>query len=154
MNKTSTAIIVLLLGVIAFGGWKFMYQGSTTQHPDGRMSIELTESERNLVLGEMRGFLVSVQQIVQGLAEEDMGKVVEAARKSGRAAQAAVPGSLMGKLPMEFKKLGFDTHTRFDQLAMDAEALEDPAVVHEQLARMMENCVGCHAAYRLDAVSP
>ncbi len=154
MNKTSTAIIVLLLGVIAFGGWKFMYQGSATRHADGRMSIELTESERNLVLGEMRGFLVSVQQIVQGLAEEDMGKVVEAARKSGRAAQGAVPGSLMGKLPMEFKQLGFDTHTRFDRLAMDAEALEDPAVVHEQLARMMENCIGCHAAYRLDAVIP
>jgi len=154
MNKISVGIIVLLLGIIAFGAWKFMVQGSALDHPDGRLSIKLTESERNLVLGEMRGFLVSVQQIVQGLAEEDIGKVVESARKSGRAAQGAVPGSLVGKLPMDFKKLGFDTHSRFDQLALDAEALEDPAVVHEQLARLMENCVGCHAAYRLDAVTP
>ena len=59
----------------------------------------------------------------------------------------------MGKLPIEFKQLGFDTHTKFDQLAMDAEDLEDGNHALSQLATLMENCVGCHAAYRLNISS-
>ncbi len=61
-----------------------------------------------------------------------------------------VPGTLMGKLPLEFKKLGFDTHTRFDQLALDAEQLGDPGHSLTQLAELMQNCVACHAAYRFE----
>ena len=71
----------------------------------------------------MREFLTSVQQITKGISENDMKLVVDYARKVGRAAQGEVPGTLMAKLPMQFKQLGFDTHTKFDQLAMDTEDL-------------------------------
>ncbi len=98
-------------------------------------------------------FLEAVQQIVKGANENDMKLVAEAARKVGKAAQEAVPGTLMGKLPIEFKKLGFDTHTKFDQLAMDAEDLEDSSHVLTQLSTLMQNCVACHAGYRLDISS-
>jgi len=64
-----------------------------------------------------------------------------------------VPGTLMGKLPIELKKLGFDTHTKFDQMAMDAEELGDGSHALEQLATLMQNCVACHSAYRLDISS-
>jgi cytochrome c556 len=56
----------------------------------------------------------------------------------------------MGKLPMEFKQLGFDTHTKFDQLALDAEQMGDKDQVLEQVGKLMQNCVACHAAYRID----
>ncbi|NOY15605.1 MAG: cytochrome c, partial [Gammaproteobacteria bacterium] len=55
-----------------------------------------------------------------------------------------------GKLPLAFKKLGFDTHAKFDQLAMDANDLGDRDHTLQQLSTLMENCVACHAAYRIN----
>jgi hypothetical protein len=81
-----------------------------------------------------------------------MDSVVEAARRVGAAAQQTMPGSLVGKLPLEFKKLGFDTHRKFDQLALDAEQLGDLEYTLKQLAELMNNCVACHATYRIDVV--
>jgi len=102
------------------------------------------------VLAEMRAFLESVQQVTRGIAAEDMQAVIVAAQRSGRAAQAEVPASLVGKLPMAFKRLGFDTHSKFDQLAMDGKDLEDGGHSLTQLATLMENCVACHASYRFE----
>ena len=96
----------------------------------------------------MRAFLNSVQQINQGLANDDMALVAEAARHSGKAAQTGVPGTLIGKLPLGFKKLGGDTHAKFDELAMDADDLGDAGHTLEQLSTLMQNCVSCHEAYR------
>ncbi len=59
----------------------------------------------------------------------------------------------MGKLPMPFKQLGRDTHARFDQIALDAEQLGDPRHALSQLNDVLDNCVACHAAFRID-VSP
>ena len=153
MSKQCTAIIALLLLVIVGGIYKFIFQGSVSESTDGRMAIHLDAGETDLVLMEMRMFLEAVQQIVKGANENDMKLVAEAARRVGKAAQEAVPGTLMGKLPIDFKKLGFDTHTKFDQLAMDAEDLEDSGHALEQLSTLMQNCVACHASYRLDISS-
>lgn len=150
MNKTCLATTILLLLIIAAGFYKFILQGSTADSTDGRITILLNDSERNLVLAEMREFLSSVQQINRGLAENDMALVAEAARKSGKAAQAGMPGTLVGKLPLGFKKLGGDTHAKFDQLAMDAQDLEESSHSLEQLSVLLLNCVSCHAAYRID----
>ena len=97
----------------------------------------------------MHIFLSSVQKISQGIAKEDMDIVIKAARKVGFTAQQAVPGSLMKKLPLAFKKLGFDTHQKFDALAQDASDLGDPQYALQQLSTLMNNCVGCHSAYQI-----
>ena len=150
MNKKCLATIIILISIITAGFYKFIVQGSTSESTDGRITILLNDNERNLVLAEMRAFLASVQQINQGLSEDDMERVAMSARTSGIAAQGSMPGSLVGKLPIEFKKLGRDTHTRFDQLAMDAEDIEDSNHTMEQLSTLMQNCVTCHAMYRID----
>ncbi len=150
MNKKCLAITVILLSIIAAGFYKFILQGSTAESDDGRTAILLDASERNLVLAEMRAFLTSVQKINQGVAEDNMELVAEYARKSGKAAQGEVPDTLVGKLPLQFKKLGGDTHAKFDQLAMDADDLGDRDQALEQLSTLMENCVACHATYRID----
>jgi len=150
MSKICSVVIVLLLLVIAGGIYKFIFQGSASEGTDGRMAIHLTSGERDLVLTEMRAFLESIQQVTKGIAADDMKLVAEYARKSGKAAQGAVPGTLVGKLPIQFKKLGFDTHAKFDQLALDAEEFGDSEHALLQLSLLMENCVGCHAAYRFD----
>lgn len=79
-----------------------------------------------------------------------MDLIVEAAQKSGKAAQAGVPGTLTGKLPLSFKTLGFDTHKKFDQLAMDANDLGDSEHALQQLSELLQNCVSCHAAFRIN----
>lgn len=152
MNKKCLIIIVVLLFVIAGGIYKFIFQGSVSVSNDGRMAIHLNSSERDLVLTEMRAFLNSVQQISQGIATNDMKLVADSARQVGSAAQAEVPGTLIGKLPIAFKKLGSDTHSRFDQLAMDAEALGDESHALSQLSELMQNCVACHAGHRFEVV--
>jgi hypothetical protein len=148
--KKCIFIIILLLTIILGGAYKFMIQGSATLSTDGRMAILLNANERDLVLAEMRAFLTSVQQITQAIADNDMALAASAAKKVGKIAQASVPGTLMGKLPMSFKKLGADTHTKFDQLAMDAESLGDANHTLTQLSTLMLNCVACHSAHRLD----
>ena len=146
---------ILLLGaVLVIGGmaYKFIIAGETIVAEDGRQALMLEVGERNLVLAEMRMFLSAAQQIIQAANAGDSEAVAKAAREVGRAAQQAVPGSLMKKLPLEFKKLGFDTHGKFDQLAMDAEEFGDSAVSLKQLGVLMQNCVACHAGYRVDAL--
>jgi len=150
MTKKCIVSILLLLLIIGGGAYKFLLQGSVSSGTDGRISIHLSAAERDLVLAEMRAFLESVQQVTRGIAAEDMQAVIVAAQRSGRAAQAEVPASLVGKLPMAFKRLGFDTHSKFDQLAMDGKDLEDGGHSLTQLATLMENCVACHASYRFE----
>ena len=152
MNKKCLIVTGMLLFVIAGGIYKFIFQGSVSVSSDGRTAINLNSSERDLVLAEMRAFLTSVQQITKGIAENDMELVAKSARKVGKAAQGEVPGTLMGKLPMSFKQLGSDTHSKFDQLAMDAEALGDENHSLTQLSQLMQNCVACHAGHRFEVI--
>jgi len=152
VNKLCGGIIFILLLVIAGLVYKFMLEGSVEQGSDGRASIQLTASEKDLVLSEMRSFLNSIQQIIDGVNKNDMTQVETAARRVGQAAQEAVPGTLMGKLPIAFKQLGFDTHAKFDQLALDASQFGDRGQALEQLAILMQNCVACHAGHRIDVV--
>ena len=140
---------VLLIAVLGMG-YKFIIQGNVTEVEDNRAAIQLTKSERDLVLLEMRVFLQSVQQITNGILKEDMSAVVIAARKSGKEAAVEVPGTLIGKLPIGFKKLGFDTHAKFDGLALDAEQLGDGEHALSQLNALLENCVSCHSAFRFE----
>ncbi len=150
MKKTCLMVVVTLLAVIAGGAYKFLIQGSVSESTDGRLAIQLNPAERDLIFHEMRTFLATIQQITQGVSEGNMELVVESARRVGSAAQREVPGTLVGKLPMEFKQLGFDTHSKFDQLAMDAEDLGDSSHALSQLSTLIQNCVACHAAYRID----
>ena len=144
--------LVLLLAVSAMT-YKLILSGSVAPSSDGRQALLLEPGERDLVLAEMRAFLEAIQSITAAVGKKDSAKVAVEARKVGAAAQQAVPGSLVGKLPLSFKKLGFDTHKKFDMLALDADELEDTEHSLQQLSELMQNCVACHAAYRIDAIS-
>jgi hypothetical protein len=132
-------------------GYKLVFLGETMPGSDGRSAILLQPGERDLVLAEMRAFLQAVQGIATGVSAGDSAAVAGAARSVGAAAAAEVPLTLMAKLPMGFKHLGLATHRAFDALALDAEQLGDPAQSQAQLAALLGNCVGCHAAFRIEA---
>ncbi len=154
MKKTCCILAGLLLLVCVGMAYKFLIHGSTAPAADGRTALLLEESERALVLSEMRAFLASVQGIIQAAGSADMAAVAAHARGVGMAAGDDVPSTLVGKLPAAFKKLGFGTHSSFDQLALDAEQLGDPQHAMEQLAELMGNCIACHATYRIEVAAP
>lgn len=145
------SLTVVLALALAGAVYLFGIRGSVAPASDGRTAILLEPGERDLVLAEMRAFLQSTQAIVAAAAAGELAPAVTAARAVGAAAQEAVPASLMGKLPLGFKTLGLDTHQRFDQLALNAEAMDDPVQTLHELAELLNNCVGCHAAFRIDA---
>ena len=148
MSKSCLTIITLLLIIIAGGVYKFILPADASKSSDTRELIQLTAAEKDIVLTEMRIFLTSTQQIIKGISEGDMELVASQAKKSGKAAQAEIPASLAKKLPVQFKKLGSDTHMKFDQITMDAEDLGDSEHALSQLSVLLQNCTSCHEIYR------
>lgn len=138
----ATVIVVAVLFV----------RGRTAPSTDGRRAILLNPAGRDLVLGEMRAMLGSVQGVVQGVRTNDLGKAASAARASGMAAVDLDPGH-MARLPLEFKRLGMRVHRGFDDLAA---AVDNGATGNDALARLavqLVSCVACHASFRIDAGS-
>ncbi len=151
MKRICCPAALLLLVVLGWVGYQMIFVGATQTAGDGRTALLLEPAERDLVLTEMRTFLQAVQAITMGLSDNDLAAVAVAAKQVGMSAAHGVPVSLMAKLPLGFKQLGHATHGAFDQLALDAESLGDPAHTLRQLAELQANCVGCHAAFRFEA---
>ncbi len=148
------AILVALLLVVASMLYKFIVAGSTEKGEDGRVAVVLTPAERGFVLLEMRNFVGGLQLIASGLSRNDMESVAKAARAMGMATAQDAPLALAGKLPLEFKTLGFGVHREFDTLAQDAERLGDSKHVLVQLSDILQKCEACHASFqiRIEAV--
>jgi len=149
-QKLSWILVAIFGASTLFMVYKFVFSGSAEKSADGRLAIHLNVDERDLVLEEMRTFLESVQLITQGVANDDFNSVANAAQKVGRAAQQEVPGTLVGKLPLEFKKMGFDTHSQFTQIGLDAEQFSDSKHTLQQLSTVLQNCVACHATFKFE----
>lgn len=148
----SIAVLVLAAASAALA-YKFIVAGSTEASPDGRTAILLAPAERSLVLAEMRGFVEAVRDITGSLARSDEEGVAAAAGRVGMNSTHEVPATILGKLPLEFKTLGFSVHDAFDRLGMDAKDLRDPKHSLGQLSAILARCAGCHASYQLKAVA-
>ncbi|MEE9320931.1 MAG: hypothetical protein V3U76_10830 [Granulosicoccus sp.] len=146
--KVLWAIIVLLLAVLGFMAFKFV-SGATEPYEDGRTSVVLTADERNLILDEMRQFLVSVQAVSQAITESDMEKVGHLAHKAGMAAEEGTPGALLRKIPLSMKKMGFGVRGQFDEISKLAKSGSEAAIVRKKLDALMQTCIACHNLYRL-----
>lgn len=146
--KILWAIICTLLVVLIAVAYKFV-QGSVAVSDDERVAVVLSKDERNLILSEMRNFLISTQKISEAITNDDMELVATLAKSAGMAAEENTPGSLLAKIPLSMKTLGFDTRKRFDQIAADAEQLKIPIHSHRQLDQLMKNCIACHSSFKI-----
>lgn len=146
-------IIVVLLSVLLAIVVKFVFLGSTAIAEDGRVQVLLDAGERDQVLGDMRRFLATTQQIVEGLSEHNMTKIETAASAVGMQATQKVDMRLKAKLPIAFKQLGFATHRAFDDIATMAKEKQGESRIQIKLADTMNNCVACHSSYQLPVLS-
>lgn len=146
--KILWAIICTLLIVLIAVAYKFV-QGSVAVSDDERVAVVLSKDERNLILNEMRNFLISTQKISEAITNDDMELVATLAKSAGMAAEENTPGALLAKIPLSMKTLGFDTRKRFDQIAADAERLKVPVHSRRHLDQLMKNCIGCHSSFKI-----
>ena len=114
-------------------GYKFI-QGSVAPSEDERTAVLLNKDERNLILKEMRNFLISTQGVSEAITNNDMQFVAALAKEAGMKAEKNTPGALLSEIPLSMKTLGFDTRKRFDQILSDAIRLKDPSHSRVQLA--------------------
>lgn len=149
--KACWGVSLALVAALGFGAYKFMVVGNVEAYADGRTSVLLLPDERNKVLSEMRGLLEAAQTITEAAVKNDMETVQTTARSVGMAAARAESPALIGKLPLEFKKLGMSTHQAMDDLADFAEVAE-PIEVLGMLGEAMLKCTACHASYRIGLI--
>lgn len=145
--KLSWILVAVLAVVVAALGYKFTV-GNVQPSDDGRQAVMLSKDERNALLLEMRVWLQSSQGILAAASEKDFDSVVKSAKASGMEAEADTPGSLFRKLPVEMKALGFDTRSKFDDIAAEAAMSKDSSRVVKKLSMAMNNCIACHEMYR------
>ena len=143
--KLSWILVVVLALIVAVFAYKFT-AGSVKPSDDGRLAVKLSKDERNALLLEMRVWLQSSQSVLAAVAIKDFDEVARVAKVSGMAAEADTPGSLFAKIPLEMKKLGFDTRSKFDAIAADASKKNSEHTIN-QLSIAMQNCIACHATY-------
>jgi hypothetical protein len=117
---------------------------------DTRERILLPAPARNMVLAEMRQMLISMEGVLTGLAQGNPALAAEAARASGVAAAVDVAPEIAARLPEAFIQLGMATHQGYDDLAESLQAGAAQQEVLAAFAELTQNCVACHATYRID----
>ena len=128
-----------------------MFVGNTQVIPnDTRVSIIVSQSNKDFVMHEMRIFVEALHQIHVGIEQNDPALIAKVARASGGSVAGHAPAGLLASIPAEFKTIGFDTHGKFDQIAESAEKNFDPKVTRGQVTELLSNCVACHKMYRMD----
>ncbi|KAF0204904.1 MAG: hypothetical protein FD173_1424 [Gallionellaceae bacterium] len=152
MKSNKIAIFAILLWVVTVAVFiTFFIRGNTVSGTDNRTAIVLKAGERELVLNEMRGLLATTQGIVEGLNQNDMKRVAQAAQASGMASAADVNPALMAKLPLSFKSLGMSVHHDMDDIAKAAAEGKPTAELQKQLGNTLAKCVACHSAWQIKA---
>ncbi|MCI4677831.1 hypothetical protein K9U39_13745 [Rhodoblastus acidophilus] len=143
------------LGVALGGPISVVWAQQPAQDP--RSPVAVTATQKAFILGQMRRFVVAIQQIDEGLAEKDKAKAVAAARSRGMKAMRAMtdkPKGLEDAMSPEWKRRGVDTHMGFDAIADAVEQNKSTDEILGMLGATTKNCVACHQSYRLVAPDP
>lgn len=145
------ALLSFTLWVLSLGTFSYFFFNGQTEIVDRRVEIKLTKAERNSILTEMRELLKGVQKIIKAVSQNNFKEAAIAARSNGMVMATKVENhsAVLTKLPMAFKKLGFGTHKGFDHLADRAEKMSGNEIL-EETSTIMNNCIACHAGYKIN----
>ena len=78
---------------------------------------DLAPEARGKVLAEIRHMLESVNDILRGVATNDLVAVEKAARAAGTAMAVEMEPAMIRQLLLAFRELGLQTHRALDDLA-------------------------------------
>ncbi len=132
------------------GNAESLASASMASDPDVRTAVVLPLQGRHAILTEMRGMLTSVQGYLAAAARGDTAGMRAAAQASGTAAARDLDPGMQQRLPSEFLHLGMSTHAAWDSLATDVSRGAPADQTLGRLATIMNNCVSCHAQFRIN----
>jgi len=141
------AIIVIILAYIIL----FMGTEMVKLPDDNRILVKYEPDLRDLVMSEMRDYLEVINEIQQGLAENNPDKIVKAATRQGKISLEETPVRLLKLSPLACKQMGFKGHDIFQAIADSARVHFSKATVNRQLAELTNNCIVCHRTYRVES---
>ena len=127
----------------------FVIKGSTFESKDTRTGIKMSESNKEFVLDEMRTFLASIEQINEGLLENNPQTIIDAGLISGGSVIENAPNGLLKTFPIGFKTLGFSTHQLFDDIVSSTKQEFNKTKIQKKMDLLLKNCVSCHKTYKI-----
>ena len=127
---------------------------ASLQADDGRQAVELPDMMREHMLSNMRDHLLALEEITRYLASQQYDEAAEVAEnRLGMSSMALHGASHLGKfLPKEMGAIGTNMHraaSRFALAAKDAELDGGLSKAFSALSEVMQQCVACHAAYKV-----
>lgn len=148
MERKSIAL-ALILAAAATAAGPARAQSSYSMQADNRITINVSQAEKNQVLAEMREFLHGFHAINIAMARQDMKALGTIARPMGGMLDR-IPVKLKDRLPEEYTQLAIAMNEAFQNFARDAETNGDMRKAHENLAEVVTYCSGCHDSYRFN----
>lgn len=117
--------------------------------PDERIIVSLTPEQRVHVLEEMNQFLLSTQEIVEGVASGDADLIESAVSDGLGRGQGQGQGLMKGALPPEFRQMGAAMKLELQKIDKLSKDRADNAVILNQLSSTLMYCQSCHTSYQI-----
>ena len=144
-------IVFIIISVVLAYVLLFMGTEMVKLPDDNRIVVKYEPDLRDLVMSEMRDYLEVINEIQQGLADNDPDKIIKAATRQGKISLDETPVRLLKLSPLACKQLGFKGHDIFQAIADSAKVHFSKATVNRQLAELTNNCIVCHRTYRVES---
>ena len=150
--------LLLLAVTLAAAGCNSMPAGDHALHQaapaDGRQAVEFPEPLRAHTLANMRDHLLALQEIQQALADgaHDKAAGISETRLGMTSLKAHGAHDVAKFMPEGMQSIGTEMHrsaSRFAVEAANAGATGNVRPALAALARVTQQCVACHAAYRM-----
>jgi hypothetical protein len=122
--------------------------------PDARVVVELPPPMRAHMLANMRDHLAALHEIQAALARDEAGRAAGIAeRRIGMSSlDAHGAGHMAPYMPKPMQDIGTAMHraaSRFARVAEEAGVRRDLRPALQALSDVTQQCVACHADYRL-----
>lgn len=145
------------------GAYGLLAGAQTTRHEmsatpsnagDPRQLVKFPDPMRLHTIGNMRDHLLALQEIDIALSTSDFDKAASIAeeRLGMSSLEAHGAAHLAPFMPQGMQEIGTQMHraaSRFAVEAQNASISNDVGPALAALGSVMQQCVGCHAAYRL-----
>ena len=121
---------------------------------DERQLVKLPAPMRDHMLGSMRDHLATINEIQAELAKGEYDKAADTAeQRLGMSSLTAHNASHMAPfMPKAMQEIGTEMHhaaSRFSRTAQEVAVDGNLAKALESLSQVTQQCVACHAAYRV-----
>ena len=147
-------VAALLAALVAAGCGATDHARHEAPAADGRLAVEFPEPMRMHTLANMRDHLAALQEIQQALAEGAFDRAADLSEKrlGMTSLQAHGAHDVAKFMPEGMQSIGTELHrsaSRFAVEAANAGATGNARPALAALARVTQQCVACHAAYRM-----